>query len=142
MVLRTDQFDKCLLTLEGALHQLGSHNQGTLEYDILLSAVIKNYELAVETAGKLVRKALKPYFGEPLHVARLHYADVFREAVRFGLLDVEWVHRWLGYRNSRNRTAHDYGADFAEALLPLMPAFLADCRELADRLVLVFGSDE
>ena len=46
-------------------------------------------------------------------------------------MEPEAVERWLAYRDHRDDTAHDYGEDFAEATLKLLPAFVADARALA-----------
>ena len=35
------------------------------------------------------------------------------------------------YRDNRNDTAHDYGEDFAETTLKLLPAFVQDAKALA-----------
>ena len=44
------------------------------------------------------------------------------------------VERWLKYRDNRNDTAHNYGEDFAETTLKLLPAFVADAKALADMI--------
>ena len=44
------------------------------------------------------------------------------------------VERWLRYRDNRNDTAHDYGEDFAEATLRLLPSFIEDAKALADMI--------
>ena len=41
------------------------------------------------------------------------------------------MERWLRYRDNRNDTAHDYGEDFAETTLKLLPAFIEDAKTLA-----------
>ena len=46
-------------------------------------------------------------------------------------MEPEAVERWLRYRDNRNDTAHNYGEDFAEATLKLLPAFVADAKTLA-----------
>ena len=40
------------------------------------------------------------------------------------------MERWLRYRDNRNDTAHDYGEDFAETTLKLLPAFIEDAKTL------------
>ncbi|WP_419160890.1 nucleotidyltransferase substrate binding protein [Candidatus Palauibacter sp.] len=62
------------------------------------------------------------------------FKDLFRHAARHGLVRVEAAERWLLYRDNRNRTAHDYGKDFAEATLRLLPGFIVDARALADAI--------
>lgn len=142
MFLTTEHLLKALQTLEGALEQIGEQEEGSTAYEIFLSSIIQNYELALETSGKLLRKAVRPYFGEPLRVASLTYADLFREASRHGLLEPGLVMRWLTCRNSRNRTAPDYGEGFAERLLPLMRSFIADGRNLAATLDRILPTEE
>ena len=46
-------------------------------------------------------------------------------------MEPEAVERWLRYRDHRNDTAHNYGENFAEATLKLLPAFVADAKALA-----------
>ena len=47
---------------------------------------------------------------------------------------MEEAERWLSYRDSRNDTAHKYGEHFAEAILELLPAFIADAKSLVDTI--------
>ncbi|MCY3691217.1 MAG: nucleotidyltransferase substrate binding protein [Chloroflexota bacterium] len=68
------------------------------------------------------------------------FKDSFRHAAKHGLISVEACERWFAYRDNRNDTAHDYGADFAETTLKLLPTFIVDARELAR--VIVEGDDE
>ena len=47
------------------------------------------------------------------------------------------IHYWASagkYRDSRNDTAHKYGEHFAEAILELLPAFIADAKALVDTI--------
>jgi hypothetical protein len=46
----------------------------------------------------------------------------------------------LAYRANRNTTAHDYGKGFADETLTLLPAYLDDLRQLAQRLQAVFDA--
>jgi len=82
-------------------------------FDLYRNAAIKSFELLLETAGKLLRKALKAYGGAPRSVDALVFNDELRHAGKHGLMDAPAVKRWLGYRANRNNTAHDYGAGFA-----------------------------
>jgi len=40
----------------------------------------------------------------------------------------------LQYRDNRNNTAHDYGVNFAEETLTLLPQFIADASALAEAI--------
>jgi len=87
-------------------------------YDLFRNAVVKSFELSLETTGKLLRKALKLYSGSPRKVDKLVFKDLFRHASKHGLLDEATVERWFAYRRAnRNTTAHDYGADFVNETL-------------------------
>jgi nucleotidyltransferase substrate binding protein (TIGR01987 family) len=130
MSLQTDNFARCIETLEVSMLRLRAAEPGSIDYEIFRNAVIKGFELTLETGGKLVRRALQTYEARPRSVDDLTYKDVFRQAAKRGLIDHEAVARWFEYRDNRNTTAHDYGEKFAEKTLALLPAFLADARAL------------
>ncbi len=95
------------------------------------SACIKAFELILEQSGKLLRKGLKPYFHTSKEVDGLIFKDVFRHAVLRNIISDEACERWLQYRDNRNSTAHDYGVNFAEETVVLLPQFIADASALA-----------
>lgn len=130
MSLQTKHLARCIDTLERSLERLRRVEAGTIDYEIYRNAVVKGFELALETAGNLLRKAIKAYVGNPRAIDELTDKDVFRHATRHRLLEPQVVERWFAYRDNRNSTAHDYGEGFAEETLRLMPAFLADARQL------------
>lgn len=103
-------------------------------YDIYRAACVKEFELVLEQSGKLLRKRLAAWFASNRQADRLHFKDLFRHAARHDLVDCEAVERWLHYRDNRNETAHDYGEDFAEATLKLLPDFIVDATALADMI--------
>ena len=109
-------------------------------YDLYRNAAIKSFELSLETAGKLMRKALKLFGANPREVDRLVFNEVLRHCGKHGVLDVSAVERWLQYRANRNSTAHDYGVGFANQTLGLLPDFLVDVRALAAQLQRVFDA--
>ena len=125
---------RCLGTLDHALAALQRHDPDDVEYDVFRAACVKEFELVLEQSGKLLKKRLTPYFANSRQVDRLVFKDVFRHAAKHGVISADACERWLEYRDNRNETAHDYGEVFAEATLALLPSFLADARELADRL--------
>jgi nucleotidyltransferase substrate binding protein (TIGR01987 family) len=142
MNLRTEHLARCLQTLEKSLEQLKRAPEDSIDYEIYRNAVVKGFELTLETAGKLLRKAVKTYTGNPRTVDELNYKEVLRHAVRHGLLDAAAVERWFAYRDNRNSTAHDYGKGFAEETLALMPDFLRDARCVENTLREKFGHAE
>ena len=100
-------------------------------YDIYRAACVKEFELVLEQSGKLLRKRLAAWFASNRQADRLHFKDLFRNAARHDLIAPDTVERWLRYRDNRNDTAHDYGEDFAEATLRLLPDFIQDAKALA-----------
>lgn len=128
-------------TLEQSLIGLEDEEINTIRYDLFRNAAIKSFELSLETAGKLLRRVLKYYVGSPREVDKLVFNDVFRSAQKYGLLDIEAVERWLNYRANRNSTAHDYGEDFAEKTLKLLPHYLIDLRQLANLIQERFNAE-
>jgi nucleotidyltransferase substrate binding protein (TIGR01987 family) len=107
---------------------------GSVDYEVFRNAVIKSFELTLETAGKLLRKVLKAYVGSPKTVDALVFKDVLRHAALHGLLSAEELERWLLYRDSRNDTAHNYGEQFADTTLALITDFQRDALALYETL--------
>lgn len=130
MNLNTDHYARCIQTLETSLALLEQAEPSSIDYEIFRNAVVKGFELTLETAGKLLRKALKAYKGNPREVDALTYKDILRHAAKHDLMSADAVTRWFAYRDNRNNTAHDYGVGFAEETLKLLPDFIADARAL------------
>ena len=128
--LNADHFERCIKTLESSLVLLYGADPESIDYEIFRNAVVKGFELALETGDKLLRKALKAYSGSPREVDGLTFKDVLRHAAKHDLMDTAAVERWFVYRDNRNSTAHDYGVGFAEDTLKLLPGFVADARSL------------
>lgn len=141
MPLDTSHLRRCIETLEASLDRLRAADPVSMDYEVFRNAVIKGFELVLELSGKLLRKALKAYGGNPKAVDDLFYKDVFRHAGKHGLLGVDEIERWFAYRDNRNSTAHDYGEGFAQHTLTLLPAFLDDARHLEAALREKFGND-
>jgi nucleotidyltransferase substrate binding protein (TIGR01987 family) len=141
MALSVEHLLRTAATLEQALLAIArTPAEDVVMFDLFRNAAIKSFELSLETAGKLIRKALKAYGGSPRSVDALVFNDVLRHAGKHGLLDQAGVERWLAYRANRNSTAHDYGEGFANITLKLLPAYLQDVRALAAPLQGVFDA--
>ena len=132
MKLNTEHLGRCIQTLESSVERLQGSEAGSIDYEIYRNATVKGFELALETAGKLLRKALKPYFASSQAVDKLNFKDLFRHAAKHGLVGIEEVERWFAYRDNRNTTAHDYGEKFAEETLRLLPGFIEDAKRLRE----------
>ena len=131
MKIDTAYFERCIATLEKALSLLKKTDPVNIDYDMYRSACVKEFEIILEQSGKLLRKALKPYFHSSKAVDQLVFKDVFRQAVLRNILTDEACERWLLYRDNRNTTAHDYGVSFAEETLAILPQFITDASQLA-----------
>ena len=134
MKLNTAHLVRCIDTLRQSLILLGQHDPKSLEYEIFRNATVKGYELTLETAGKLLKKALKAYFANPREVDAFVFKEMIRHAGLYGLLTMDEVARWFKYRDNRNHAAHDDGLGFAEETLTLLPIFLEDITHLEERL--------
>ncbi|MFI5163979.1 MAG: nucleotidyltransferase substrate binding protein [Bacteroidia bacterium] len=134
MQIDTTYYERCIATLEKALTLLKKTNTENIDYDMYRSACVKEFEIILEQSGKLLRKALKPYFHSSLAVDKLTFKDVFRQAVLRNIITDEICERWLQYRDNRNNTAHDYGVNFAEETLAILPQFIKDASLLADAI--------
>ena len=141
MGLNVEHLLRTAATLEQAMLALGkTPSADEVIYDLYRNAAIKSFELSLETAGKLLRKALKAFGGSPRSVDSLVFNDVLRHSGKHAVLDQAEVERWLAYRANRNNTAHDYGVGFANDTLTLLPAYLVDVRALAEKLQKVFDA--
>ncbi len=126
----TSFLERCIQTLEQSYSLLTQTNQEEIAFDIYRSASVKEFEIILEQCGKLLRKALKPFFHSHQAVDRLYFKEVFKHAVLKSVITPELCERFLIYRDNRNHTAHDYGVNFAEETLVLLPQFIEDAKLL------------
>ncbi len=134
MKIDTTYYERCISTLEKAHGLLLKANPEHIDHDMYRSACVKEFEIILEQSGKLLRKALKPYFHSSKAVDKLYFKDVFRQAVARSIITPEMCERFLEYRENRNNTAYDYGVGFAEETLALLPDFIADAKLLAEAI--------
>jgi nucleotidyltransferase substrate binding protein (TIGR01987 family) len=134
MPINTEHLNRCIQTLERSLDALGKSEAGSIEREVFRNATVKGFELTLELSGRLLRKALKPFFATSAAVDGLVFKDVFRHAAKHGIIGIDEVERWFKYRDNRNNTAHDYGVGFAEETMKLLPGFIADARRLMDKI--------
>ena len=132
MRLNTDHLRRCIDSLD---ESFGAISDNTLEHwlrDALHAACVKHFEVILEQSGRLLRRRLRPWLASNHQADRLTFRDVFRHAAKHGLITADACERWLSYRDNRSDTVHNYGENFAEATLKLLPTFVADARALAD----------
>ena len=127
-------------SLELALDTIGKQKEADADlYDICRAACVKEFELVFGTERQTAAKTYcgilfqqpagrSSGFQRSIPVCRQARAD------RTGSSQ-----RWLYYRDNRTDTAYNYGEDFAEATLRLLPAFVADAKALADMIEEVNG---
>jgi nucleotidyltransferase substrate binding protein (TIGR01987 family) len=137
--LQTEHLKRCIQTLDSSVARLREARRDSVDYEIYRNAVVKGFELTLETAGSLLRKALKAYLSNPRKVDELTYKDAFREGAKHGLVSPSAVQRWFEYRENRNLTAHDYGAALADETVELLPEFISDARALETKLTEKLG---
>ena len=140
MSINTEFLNRCINTLESAFDQLQQRETDDPFYDIFRAASVKEFELVLEQSGNLLKKRLRPYFASNRQADRLTFKNVFRHAAKHGLLSVGECERWFAYRDNRNDTAHDYGEEFAETTLKLLPNFITDAKDLS-RAIAEEGDD-
>lgn len=128
----TTYLERCIMTLEKAFNLLQNYEVDDIEYDMYRSACVKEFEIIIEQAGKLLKKVLKPYFHSNKAVDMLTYKDIFRHAALHNIIDLENCERWLIYRDYRNTTAHDYGFEFAENTIKILKQFIQDSSYIAN----------
>ena len=140
MRINTDFLVRCVNRLESAVEQLQQREPGDTLFDTLREASVKEFETVLEQSGNLLKNRLRPYFASNRQADRLTFKNIFRHAARHDLISLEACERWFAYRDNRNDTAHNYGEDFAETTLRLLPDFIEDARELA-RVIAEAGDD-
>lgn len=128
--INTEYLQRCIDTLEKSYNLIKTVKEDSIDYEMYRNSLVKGFEMALEQAGKLLKKRLIPYFPSKKSVDELYFKDIFRHAGKHGLMDEETVNRWCQYRNNRNSTAHDYGQKFAQETLYLMNDFLTDVKNL------------
>jgi nucleotidyltransferase substrate binding protein (TIGR01987 family) len=131
MKIDTQHLRRCIATLEKANEMVQKADPETIDYDIYRAACVKEFEISLELSGKLLKKVLKRYFHSSKAVDELSFKDIFRHAVLHNIIIADAGERWLKYRDNRNTTAHDYGPNFAQETLSLLPSFIGDAADLA-----------
>ncbi|MEI6335196.1 MAG: nucleotidyltransferase substrate binding protein [Methylococcaceae bacterium] len=141
LYLNINQLRRCMKTLDSSLVFYQAAESDSIEQEVFRNAIIKGYELTQETAFKLLKKALKAFGHGGKKLEATPVKDILRLAAVHDLLTLPEVERWFAYRDNRNNTAHDYGEQFANDTLTLIPAFLQDIATLGDVLERKLGKE-
>ena len=134
MTISTEYISRCIHTLKSAWEGLHGYEPGDVLYEIYRAACVKEFELVLEQSGRLLKRRIRPYFDSNRQADQLSFNDIFRYASKHGLINEDACERWLEYRANRNDTAHEYGENFAERTLELLPQFIVDADELVGRI--------
>ncbi len=132
--IHTEYLEKCIQTLERSYTLLQAAEENSIEYEMYRNSLVKGFEMTIEQSGKLLRKKLAPYFSSKRELDKVTYKDLYRHALRHGLLEAQEVERWFAYRDNRNSTTHDYGQAFAEETLTLIEPFIKDAYRLKEMI--------
>jgi hypothetical protein len=132
--IETTYLERCISTLEKSYSLLQIANPEEIDYDMYRSASVKEFEIILEQCGKLLRKCLKPYYHSSQAVDKLYFKEVFKQCVLRSIISPELCERFLEYRDNRNSTAHDYGVNFAEETLVLLPQFIKDATLIVEAI--------
>ena len=130
----TTYLERCIATLDKAYGLLLNSNSNEIDYDMYRSACVKEFEIILEQCGKLLRKALKPFYHSSKSVDQLYFKEIFKQCVLRSIISNELCERFLEYRDNRNNTAHDYGVNFDEETLELLPNFIIDASKIAEAI--------
>ena len=130
MKINTGYLDRCIETLQGAFTLMQQHGPDDMAYRISRSACVKEFETIEELSGSLLKKRIRGYFASDREADRLHFRDIFRHAVRHGLITGDECERWLQYRDLRNN-AYPYREAFADDVLAVLPTFTDDAGALS-----------
>ncbi len=141
LYLNVDHLRRCMQTLDSSLVFYQKSEVGSIDQEVFRNAIVKSVELTQETAFKLLKKALQVYGHGGKKLQATPIKDVLRLAAVHDLMTLAEVERWFRYRDNRNNTAHDYGEQFADKTLVLIPDFLQDIATLANVLERKLGKD-
>jgi nucleotidyltransferase substrate binding protein (TIGR01987 family) len=126
----TTYFARCIQALKRAYEKIAELDDSDFDYDIYRAACVKEFEIILELAGKLLKKVLRQYMATHKAADQLYFKEIFRKAALHSIITIEEAERWLEYRDNRNTTAHDYGESFAEETLKILPHFIMDATSL------------
>lgn len=125
---------KCLNTLKHAVSKMQNEEKNSIEYDIYRTAAVKEFEIILEQAGTLLKRALRNYYYSSKKVDMLYFKDIFRHAANHSIITIQEAENWIKYRDERNDTVHHYGEEHAEDISDLMNKFIKDTNSLIQKL--------
>ena len=126
--------ENCLASVQRAYAGLLGKPAESFEYEIYRSACVKEFELLLEVTVKVVKRVLREYVTSTGALAEMTFKEVLRTAAHSNLLTLAEVDKWFLYRDIRNGSAHEYGADLATRVITVLPAFIQSSESLLTTL--------
>lgn len=124
---------RCLGALDRALDEPGKRGKkDAFLSDTYRAACLKEFELTPEQSRKPLCKRLVALSAAHGQAKRLAFKGFLRHAASLRFREPAALERCSAYRDNCNDNAHDFGENFTEATLKLIPAFLADTKALAE----------
>jgi nucleotidyltransferase substrate binding protein (TIGR01987 family) len=96
------------------------------------AASIQAFEFTYELAFKMLKRQLADILSSASILERETFMFNIRTAAQTGL--IHDVARFRRYRDTRNTTSHTYNPQKAEAVVAVLPDFIADIHYLLDRI--------
>lgn len=122
--LQLDPLQHALASLaEAAAEPLEGHLAKNIR-----DSVIQRFEYSYELAWKILKRALKMYYGYDEDAVR----EIFRRGHEVGLLDDADL--WLSFHNTRNLTVHTYNENTAAEVYATALKFLPQAQLLLQRM--------
>ena len=100
--------------------------------NILISGVIKNFEITYEVSMKMIRRYLELEADSPTEIDQSPFREVIRLSAEKGL--IANVTAWFHYREMRNITSHTYDHNKAQQVYREILTFADDARFLLAQL--------
>lgn len=116
-------------TLKECYADLSSQQDEKLKVYIKDSCV-KRFEYTYESARKIMSRFLKKEYDKT--EKDLSVNNVFREMYNLGYL--KNFENWVGYREKRNITSHEYNLEKTYGIIDIIPQFLEDTEFLIIQL--------
>lgn len=131
-----------LSPLVKAVARLGEgleRHSATPQDDQLRDGLIQRFEFTYDLAHKMLRRTLEAAAANPEEIDRMAFPTLIRTAWEQGLITSDWI-AWRTWREMRNITSHTYDEAKARMVAEAVPGFLAEARDLVNRLEASAGS--
>ena len=122
-----------LVRAVGRLDEGSARHHAVLDDEQLRDGLIQRFEVTYRLSHKLLRLGLEAAAANPAEIDRMTFPTLIRTAFEQGLVASDWP-AWRTWREMRNITSHTYDEAKARLVAAAIPDFLAEARELLQRL--------